>query len=123
MQAKHMARWLLPRLPQNINIHVSPSLRTQQTAQALNLSFNISPALTPHAEVTDLQGLVAQHVPSAPLLLIGHQPTLGRFAATLLTGSPINWAMRKGALWWLITQDNSTYHNTTLKLVISPNLL
>ena len=38
-QAQQMAAWLRDHLPQNTRILVSPAIRTQQTAQALDLPF------------------------------------------------------------------------------------
>ena len=40
-----------------------------------------------------------------PVLVVGHQPTLGQVAAYLMAGAPAlhgpAWAIRKGAVWWL----------------------
>lgn len=122
-QAKRMADWLRPRLPRETRILVSPALRTRQTADALKLPWHLASALAPHVDVDDLLALTAWPEPSHPLLLVGHQPVLGRFAATLLAGRPIPWTLRKGALFWLTGQDNPAYHGVTLKTVIAPDLL
>jgi phosphohistidine phosphatase len=48
-QAQRMADWLNQRLAHSTRILVSPSLRTQQTAKALDKSFKTLPALAPAA--------------------------------------------------------------------------
>ena len=36
-----------------------------------------------------------------PVMLVGHQPTLGMIASFLLSGEEAYWSVRKGAVWWL----------------------
>jgi phosphohistidine phosphatase len=100
-QARRMARWLNKHGPTGMRVLVSPAVRTCETAQALARPFETVAALGPEAQVSDL--LAAADWPDAgqPVLLVGHQPTLGRLAAWLLTGVEQPWTIRKGSIWWL----------------------
>ena len=40
-----------------------------------------------------------------PVLVVGHQPTLGAVASFLLSGEEAYWSVRKGAVWWLSNRD------------------
>jgi phosphohistidine phosphatase len=100
-QAKKMARWLRKRLPADVRILVSPATRAQQTAEALGLPFDTAKHIGTAA--TAVQVLKAAGWPKAggTVLVVGHQPTLGRGAARLMTGTEADWAIGKGAVWWL----------------------
>ena len=52
------------------------------------------------------------------ILIVGHQPTLGRVAATLLSGAQADWHMAKGAVWWLRHVEGET----KLFAVVHPKL-
>jgi phosphohistidine phosphatase len=104
-QAQRMAEWLNRFLPETTRILVSPALRARQTADALGRKYRTVESLAPGASHT--QALAAARWPDSrePVLLVGHQPTLGQVAGCLMGGpatldSP-SWAVRKGAVWWL----------------------
>jgi phosphohistidine phosphatase len=100
-QAAKMGRWLNQHLPEGARILVSPTLRTVQTAQGLDRRKRILEALGPDQTVEAL--LQAARWPDAkePVVVVGHQPTLGLTAAYLLAGVMQPWPVRKGALWWI----------------------
>ncbi|TAK79403.1 MAG: histidine phosphatase family protein [Aquabacterium sp.] len=100
-QAQRMAQWLDQRLPETTRILVSPALRTQETAQALQRSFKTVPALHPPGSVEDLLAAARWPDSNEPVLVIGHQPTLGVAAARLLCGADQPWSVKKAAVWWL----------------------
>ena len=106
-QAKRMAHWLNQRLAASTKVLVSPALRTRSTAQALGRKFRVMPTLGPDAGIDDL--LLAARWPSSavPVLLVGHQPTLGLLAAHLLAQVDQPWAIKKGGVWWLCQRDDS----------------
>jgi len=122
-QAERMAQWLNQRLPESAKVLVSPARRTQQTATALGRTFRTVSTLNPQASVDDL--LAAARWPRAkdPVLIVGHQPTLGLLAARLLTGQDQEWAIRKGAVWWLRGRERDGVHQVTLHAVQPPDLL
>lgn len=121
-QAKHMAAWLRPRLPENVEILVSPTLRTQQTAAALERDFSTLDALAPGAAAHDI--LAAAHWPDGPacVVVVGHQPTLGEVASLLLAGSEAGFSIRKGALWWLEGRARGAGSECVLRAVLAPDL-
>jgi phosphohistidine phosphatase len=122
-QAQRMADWLNQRLAHSTRILVSPALRCQQTAQALSKGFKTVDALAPDAPVEAV--LKAARWPDAaePMLVVGHQPTLGMVAAQLLTGEPQPWAVKKGAVWWLRTRDREGGSQVVLQAVQAPDCL
>ncbi|HEY1394327.1 MAG TPA: phosphohistidine phosphatase SixA [Methylibium sp.] len=122
-QAQRMADWLNHRLAESTRILVSPALRTQQTAQALERSYKTVHSIAPEASVDEL--LKAARWPDAaePVLLVGHQPTLGLLAARLLTGHELPWAIKKGAVWWLRQRTRDEETQVVLQAVQSPDCL
>jgi phosphohistidine phosphatase len=105
-QAKRMADWLDRHLPANTLILVSPARRAQDTAKALGRPFKTVAALAPGAMPEAL--LACAHWPHAktPVMLVGHQPTLGMVVGDVLTQGPTEHAVRKGAVWWLRHQSS-----------------
>jgi len=126
-QADRMAEWLNRFLPDSTRILVSPALRTRQTADALGRKYRTVDALAPG--VSHTQALAASRWPDSrePVLLIGHQPTLGQLAGYLmggvatLDGPP--WAVRKGAAWWLRHRDRDGVAEVVLVSVRTPDKL
>ena len=95
-QAEKMAAWLRPRLPEDTRVLVSPAVRTQQTARALTEHFQTLPDIAPGADVSAI--LAAIDWPSSTnLLLVGHQPWLGRLASLLIAGVEMEWSVKKAA--------------------------
>ena len=58
-----------------------------------------------------------------PVLIIGHQPTLGSVASFLLAGEEAYWAVRKGAVWWLSNRDRAGNAPVVLRVVIGPDFI
>jgi phosphohistidine phosphatase len=114
-QAARMADWLNRFLPESTRVLVSPALRCQQTAQALGRKFQTREALGPGGTVGHLLTLARWPDRREPVLIVGHQPTLGMTAALLMAGVQASaeagdapaahatpaWSVRKGAVWWL----------------------
>jgi phosphohistidine phosphatase len=122
-QAARMAEWLDRTLPSGCKILCSPAVRTVQTAEALARRYKIHPGLAPDAGCASL--LAAANWPEhrEPVVLIGHQPALGRLAALLLTGVEQDWTVRKGNVWWLAQRDRGDVRGTYLRAVMTPDLL
>jgi phosphohistidine phosphatase len=118
-QAKRIAAWLKPRLPKRCEILVSPAARAQETASALGVRFETTDAVGTNAIPSELIAAIGWPTRSKAVLVVGHQPTLGRVAATLLAGAEADWHVAKGAVWWLRYKDESA----ALRAVIHPNLL
>lgn len=122
-QAQKMADWLNHRLAHSTRVLVSPALRCQQTAKALGRSFKTVEALAPEAPPEAL--LKAARWPDAgePVLIVGHQPSLGQLAALLLTGQAQPWAVKKGAAWWLRNRDREGVAAVVIQAVMAPDCL
>jgi phosphohistidine phosphatase len=122
-QAERMAEWLDRHLPATARILSSPADRAQQTAHALKRKFRTVPELAPGAPVAAV--LAAAGWPDArePVVIIGHQPTLGEVAAFLLTEDEASWSIRKGALWWLSNRVRNGVSATVVKVVIGPDFV
>ncbi|HEY7905281.1 MAG TPA: histidine phosphatase family protein [Casimicrobiaceae bacterium] len=118
--ARHMARWLGERLPEDCRILVSPAVRTQQTAAALGRDFETCDAIAPGARVEAVLAVVRWPAAPNPVLVVGHQPTLGETAAFLLGNLEMEWSMKKGAVWWLVKPPRERRHAVVLKLAVAP---
>jgi phosphohistidine phosphatase len=57
------------------------------------------------------------------VLVIGHQPSLGRLASLLISGEQADWPIKKGALWWLSGRMREDESQTVLRTVIHPDFL
>lgn len=122
-QARKMAEWLDRYLPDQCNILVSPTMRTLQTADALGRSYHTSAALAP--DTTPERILNAVHWPDSrkPVLIVGHQPSLGQLAALLLAGTQQDWTIRKANLLWIAQKARGEMPTTYLKAAIGPEML
>ena len=122
-QARAVARWLAKRLPDDLRILVSPAVRAQQTAAALECAVEtesrVDVGAAPHAV------LAAAGWPdgAGTVLVVGHQPTLGEVAALALTGVHASWPVRKGAVWWLRRRVRAGEVEVVLRAVIGPDLV
>ena len=123
-QARAMAKWIRDHQPRDMRIIASPAVRTQQTADALKLPFETHRKIGPAACVSEL--IAAADWPSSAagaVLIVGHQPALGRLAALLLSGQEAEWTIKKGALWWLSNRVRRGETQTVLRAVIPCELL
>ena len=117
-QARHIADWLKPRLPRRCEILVSPATRAQETAAALGAKFATANEVGTGAVAADIIAAAGWPEGSRSVLIVGHQPTLGRVAATLLSGAEADWQFAKGSVWWLRYVDGET----RLFAVVHPKL-
>ena len=122
-QARRMAAWLNHRLAATTRVLVSPALRCRQTADELGREVRIVPAIAPDAPVEALIEASRWPRSSEPVLLCGHQPTLGCLAAQLLAGVTQEWAVKKGAVWWLRWRQRDGEPEVTLHAVQGPDAL
>ncbi|HET7795249.1 MAG TPA: histidine phosphatase family protein [Rhizobacter sp.] len=122
-QAQRMAEWLNQRMAHSTRILVSPAARTQQTAKALERSFKTVQALSPEASATALLSVARWPDASEPVLVVGHQPTLGQVAALLVGNVAQSWVMKKGAVWWLRSREREDGYQILVQAVQSPDCL
>jgi phosphohistidine phosphatase len=122
-QAALVARWLLPRLPRELRLIASPARRAQETARALGRSFETAQGLAPGSDVTAVLRIAGWPDAGAPVMVVGHQPTLGELASRLLDGRRAPVAMGTGSVWWLRGTERRGRYETTLLLAIEPEIL
>jgi len=122
-QASRMADWLTPRLSQDIQILVSPAKRTVQTAQALGRSYKQDPALAPGARAEDVLAAAGWPDAAYPVLIVGHQPTLGQVAMQLLAGQGGDLTVKKGSIWWFQGRERAGQLQVVLRAVATPDWL
>ncbi len=122
-QAERMAQWLDSHLPDTCRVLVSPADRTQQTALALKRKFRTVPELAPGGTVAAL--LAAANWPDSrePVLIVGHQPTIGAAVSFLLSGEEAYWSVRKGAVWWLSNRAREGGAAVVLKVMVPPDFV
>lgn len=122
-QARRMAAWLNHRLAASTRVLVSPALRCRQTAEALGREARVVPTIAPDAPIAALIEAARWPTASEPVLLCGHQPTLGLLVAQLLAGVDQEWAVKKGAVWWLRWRQRDGEPEVTLHAVQGPDSL
>jgi phosphohistidine phosphatase len=122
-QAQRVAEWLQPRLPDGCEIFASPAARAQQTAEALGRPFRTEPSIAPGAGVAALLAAAQWPQREGCVVLVGHQPGLGRAAAQLVAGAAQGWSLRKGGLWWLSNRVRDDEDQVVVRAVLSPDLL
>lgn len=122
-QARTMAAWINAHRPKDLRIIASPSVRTQQTVEALKLPFETNRKIGPEACVSELIAASGWPQASGSVLIIGHQPSLGRLASLLLAGTESDWSVKKGALWWLSNRVRRNESQTVLRAMIPVEML
>jgi phosphohistidine phosphatase len=119
-QAARMGAWLDARLPKSARVLVSPALRAQQTARALARKSETVAELKPGTPAAAILKAAGWPAADGTLVIVGHQPTLGAAAALALTGKPVQWRIRKGAIWWLSVAPGES--SPVVTAVLSPDL-
>ena len=124
-QAAEVAKWMKKRLPSDYELLVSPANRTRQTADALSTDYRIVEALAPGAEATAYVNAAGWSDSSGDtgrtVILVGHQPSVGRVVALLVSGKQSEWSIKKGAVWWIESRDRGDL-DLIVRAVMSPGL-
>jgi phosphohistidine phosphatase len=122
-QAERMAGWLTRQLAATTRVLVSPARRTQQTVRALDRKFKTLEALAPGGTVEALLHAVRWPDSREPVLVVGHQPTLGVAASYLLSGATMPWALRKGGVLWLRGREKEGELQVVLHAALTPDMV
>jgi phosphohistidine phosphatase len=122
-QAAKVGEWLDRQLPHNCRILASPALRTVQTAEALGRSFETHAALAPDAAAGAILAATSWPVNREPVLVIGHQPTLGRVAALLIAGIEQSWTIRKASVCWIAQKAEDEIDAVYIKAIIGADMV
>ena len=122
-QAARMAGWLDRQLPEATRILCSPARRCEQTALALGRKYKIRPELAPDGTPEQLLEAALWPASRVPVVIVGHQPTLGATVAQLLAMQHGNCPVRKGAVWWIRNRERDGHAQTMVVTVQSPDSL
>jgi phosphohistidine phosphatase len=122
-QAAHMAAWLRHHLPKDTRTLVSPAARAQQTARALTHEFETVEDIAPGASYAAVLSAAGWPDAKGVVLVVGHQPALGIAASVLLSGEASEWAIKKGAIFWLTNRARGEGASVLLRAVLSPELV
>jgi len=122
-QAQMMGQWLKSQLPHQFRVLASPARRTQQTAQALTKTFETVQSIGPGADAVSVLAAAGWADGKGAVVVVGHQPTLGRVAALLLAGAESDWNMKKGSVWWFTNRVRQDKAQTVLRVMMSPEFL
>ncbi|HYL88004.1 MAG TPA: histidine phosphatase family protein [Burkholderiales bacterium] len=114
-QAALMASWLRAHLPGQYTLLASPAARAQQTATSLGTPIT-ERSLAPGASVAAIVKAAEKY--KGLVIVVGHQPDLGRAAAQLVASARAEWPVEKAAVWWLAGDAPAR-----IKAVVSPELL
>jgi phosphohistidine phosphatase len=119
-QARRVGAWLHAQLPANTQVLCSPALRCQQTALGLGREYRIVDSLAPDAPPGAVLAAARWPHHATPVLIVGHQPTLGQALAQLLRLQDDNCGLRKGAAWWLRARQRDGAQELLVWAVQSP---
>ena len=114
-QAATVAKWLRAHLPGRYTLLASPAVRAQQTAAALGTPIT-ERSLAPGASAAAIVKAAEKY--KGVVIVVGHQPDLGRAAAQLVASARAEWPIEKSAVWWLAGDAPAR-----IKAVVSPELL
>jgi phosphohistidine phosphatase len=120
--AERIARWLLQRLPAGFVLVSSPATRAQETAEALGVPTKTDRTLAPGAAPATILKACGWPDHQGAVVVVGHQPDLGRALAYLL-GASGSFSVKKGALWWMSKRVRDEEDQVVVRAVVSPDLL
>ena len=118
--AREMADWLREQKLAKVTVLSGPARRCIQTAEMLGLPVKVKKQLGVGASTADLLGAAEWPDQSGAIILVSHQPALGRLAAVLLAGSEADWTIKKGGVWWFTNRVRDDETQTVLRAVRNP---
>jgi phosphohistidine phosphatase len=119
-QAERVGAWLARQLPDDARVLCSPARRCEQTARALGRPCRSVRQLAPGTGPQELLDAAGWPAASHPVVVVGHQPTLGAVVAHLVGIEAQACAVRKGGVWWLRTRSRDGQQQTVVLAVQSP---
>jgi phosphohistidine phosphatase len=122
-QAERMAEWLRPLVGAQWRILASPARRALETVKPLDRPFEECEAVGLSATVESVLEAAGWPSGERPVIVVGHQPTLGQVVARLLGDREGDVSVRKGAIWWFETRSRGGDPEVVLKCVMEPDLL
>ncbi len=118
--ALEVAEWLRRQRLPKVAVLSSPTRRALQTAETLGLPVKVKKQLGVGATTADLLGAADWPDHPGAIILVGHQPSLGRLAALLLAGTEADWTIKKAGIWWFSNRVRHDETQTILRAVHNP---
>jgi len=118
--AKQAAEWLRRQRLPKVAVLSSPAKRALQTAHTLGLQVKVKSQLGVGASTADLLGAADWPDHPGAIILVSHQPALGRLAALLLGGTEADWTIKKAGIWWFSNRVRHDETQTILRAVHNP---
>lgn len=122
-QAERVGAWLLARLPARYSVLVSPARRARETADALGVRYKVAERLAPGATPEDILKVSGWPSHKGAVVIVGHQPDLGRAAAYLVSGIDGEWSVKKGGFWWLNNREREGETQVVVRATLAPDLI
>lgn len=125
-QAAAVAQWLQNNLPGPYRIIGSPAERARRTAAALATDYEALADLGYGLDSATADAVLrAAGWPDGggTVVVVGHQPTVGRTVARLLTGTDSYCEVYGGSAWWFSNEVRTFENLNLLRAVISPEFL
>ncbi len=122
-QAERVAGWLRSRLPKEYTLLCSPATRARQTASSLRADPKVEEALSGGSSVERILDAASWPHDDGAVVVVGHQPFMGRTAAALMTGMESGWGFGKGCAWWFRSRETGGGIDTVLRVVVDPELI
>lgn len=119
----------LERLVSAIDVVVSsPLVRATQTAAAIgecwpDASREVFEGLKPGGSPRGVVQFLAALSPDTTVVLVGHEPELGKLAGTLVFGAPVAMPLRKAGACGVRFEDELKPGNGTLEWFLPPRVL
>ncbi|MCB1931648.1 histidine phosphatase family protein [Accumulibacter sp.] len=115
--AAQMAEWLKKQHLREVQVLASPARRARQTAHALGLPYDVKTQLAAGADAADLLAAAGWPDHQGTVILVSHQPALGRLAALLLSGQEADWTIKRSGVWWFSNRVRRNETQTILRAV------
>ena len=118
--AQQVAEWLRQQRLRDTTVLSSPARRAMQTAQTLGLPVKVKTQLGVGASTPDLLAAADWPDHHGVIILVSHQPALGRLASLLLAGTEADWTIKKAGVWWFTNRVRHDETQTVLRAVHNP---
>ncbi len=122
-QAARAAEWRRRRRPAGFRLLAGPALGAHQTGQALGTPIKVEQSLAPGAAPKAIIAAAGWPQAKGAVVLVAHQPDLGRALAQLVAGAQNPWSIKKGAFWWISNRVRDGDAQIVVRAVVSPDLL
>jgi phosphohistidine phosphatase len=121
--AARVAAWLRERLPPDFVVLASPARRAQETALALAAEPQTVPGLAPGAALEEILDAAGWPGGRGAVVMVGHQPDLGRAVLRLAAGAAGGGSIAAGGLWWLRSRLSGEGAAEVVHAVLAPELV